>query len=152
MDPARYDIEWWRQHWKRTGTQGLVINAGGIVAYYPSRFALQYRAQYLKDRDLYGELTRAAHADGIAVLARMDSNRAHEKFYRAHPDWFAVDASGRPYRADDRYITCIDSPYYEEYLPEVLREIIAWEAPEGFHRQQLERSGAGPDLPLPLQP
>jgi hypothetical protein len=132
MDPRRYDIDWWRQHWQRTHVQGLVINAGGIVAYYPSKFPLQYRAQFLDERDLFGELVRAAHTDGIAVLARMDSNRAREDFYKEHPDWFAVDAQGNPYRAGDRYISCIDSPYYGEYLPEVLREIIAWEKPDGF--------------------
>ena len=132
MDPIRYDIDWWRQHWKKTHVQGLVINAGGIVAYYPSKHKLQYRAKYLGERDLYGDLVRAAHEDGIAVLARMDSNRAQEEFYRAHPDWFAIDLNSKPYKADDRYISCIDSPYYEEYLPGILREIIAWEKPEGF--------------------
>ena len=77
MDPERYDIAWWREYWKRTRIQGVIINAGGIVAYYPSRFPLQYRAATLGDRDLYGEIASAAHEDGLAVLARMDSNRAH---------------------------------------------------------------------------
>ncbi len=40
IDPPRYDLAWWRQHWKRTGTQGVIINAGGIFAYYPSRVPL----------------------------------------------------------------------------------------------------------------
>jgi hypothetical protein len=95
-DPTQYDIVWWRAHWKRTRAQGVIINAGGIVAYYPSRFPLHRRAQFLGDRDLFGELCRAAHEDGLVVFARMDSNRAHEDFYRAHPDWFAVDAAGKP--------------------------------------------------------
>ncbi|HMF75153.1 MAG TPA: hypothetical protein VK604_05775, partial [Bryobacteraceae bacterium] len=34
-DPVRYDIPWWREFWKRTQVQGVVINAGGIIAYYP---------------------------------------------------------------------------------------------------------------------
>src|SRR3954454_2013160 len=89
-DVDRYDIAWWRQHWRRTAVQGVVINAGGIVAYYPSKFPLHYRAPALKDRDLFGELARAAHEDGLAVLARMDSSQAHEDLYRAHPDWFGV--------------------------------------------------------------
>jgi hypothetical protein len=109
-----------------------VINAGGIVAYYPSKLPYHYRAKFLAERDLYGELTRAAHEDGLAVLARMDSNRAHEDFYQAHPDWFAVDGNGNPYRAGDLYISCIDGPYYDTYLPRVLEEIIEWEKPEGF--------------------
>jgi len=131
-DPPRYDIAWWRQYWKRTAIQGVIINAGGIVAYYPSRHPLHYRAQWLGERDLFGELCEAAHRDGLVVLARMDSSRASEAFLRAHPDWFAVDAQGRPYRAGDRFVTCINGPYYEEYLPELLREIIERYHPEGF--------------------
>jgi len=132
IDPTRYDIAWWRQHWMRTQIQGVIINAGGIFAYYPSKFPLHYRPSTLGDRDLYGELARAAHEDGLMVLARMDSNRAHEAFYQAHPDWFAVDAGGKPYRAGDLYVSCINSPYYEEYLPDVLREIIERSHPEGI--------------------
>jgi hypothetical protein len=100
-DPVRYDIPWWREYWKRTEVQGVIINAGGIVAYYPSKFPLQHRAEFLNGRDLFGELTRAAHDDGLAVLARMDSNRAAEDLFRDHPDWFARQFSGRPYRAED---------------------------------------------------
>jgi hypothetical protein len=132
IDPTRYDIAWWRQHWKRTQIQGVIINAGGIFAYYPSKFPLHHRPPALGDRDLYGELARAAQEDGLVVLARMDSNRAHEPFYHAHPDWFAVDAGGKPYRAGELYVSCINGPYYEEYLPEVLREIIERTHPEGI--------------------
>lgn len=131
-DPVRYDIAWWRGYWKTTQIQGVIINAGGIVAYYPSRDPLQHRAEFLGGRDLYGELAKAAHEDGLVVLARMDSNRAGEDFHRLHPDWFTVDASGTPYRDADKYISCINSPYYDEYLPSVLREIIERSHPEGF--------------------
>ena len=47
IDVTRYDIPWWREHWKRTGTQGIVVNAGGIVAYYPTRVPLHRRAEFL---------------------------------------------------------------------------------------------------------
>jgi hypothetical protein len=131
-DPIRYDVPWWREFWKRTQVQGVVINAGGIVAYYPSKFPLQHRAEFLGDRDLYGELAKAAHDDGIVVVARMDSNRTSEDFFQAHPDWFARDIAGKPYRAEDKYITCVNSPYYDEYLPSVLTEIVQRSHPEGF--------------------
>ncbi|MCE5227063.1 MAG: twin-arginine translocation signal domain-containing protein, partial [Porphyromonadaceae bacterium] len=94
-DPIIYDIEWWRQHWKNTQVQGVIINAGGIVAYYPTKIPLHYKAQYLGDRDLFGDLCKAAHKDGLVVFARMDSNRANEEFYKAHPDWFAIDKDGK---------------------------------------------------------
>jgi hypothetical protein len=131
IDPKRIDIDWWRGYWKETEVQGVIINAGGIYAYYPSRFPLHRRAAELGDRDLYGELARAAHADGLAVLARMDSSRAHDHLYQAHPDWFARDIEGKPYRAGELYITCVNSPYYEDYLPSILREIIERSHPEG---------------------
>jgi hypothetical protein len=131
-DPIRYDIDWWRGYWKRTAVQAVIINAGGIVAYYPSRFPLQHRAEFLNGRDLFGELTTAAHHDGLWVMARMDSNRAAEDFFQAHPDWFARDRDGRPIRAAEKYVACINSPYYSEYLPDVLREIIERSHPDGF--------------------
>ena len=131
-DPARYDIAWWRSYWKRTRVQGVIINAGGIVAYYPSRYPLHHRALALGDRDLFGELTAAAHADGLAVFARMDSNRAHEAFFRARPEWFCRQKNGEPYRAGDQFIACINSGYFDEYLLQILREIIERSHPEGF--------------------
>src|SRR3954447_12492207 len=53
-DPIRYDIAWWRSQWQRTRVQAVIVNAGGIVAYYPSRFPLHHRAEFLGNRDLFG--------------------------------------------------------------------------------------------------
>ncbi len=130
-DPPTYDIPFWRAYWKRTATQAVIINAGGIVAYYPSKFPLHKQAQFLNGRDLFGELTAAAHQDGLFVMARMDSNRVAEDFYQAHPSWFAYDRAGKPYRAADKYVTCINSRYYDEYLPAVITEIIERSRPDG---------------------
>jgi hypothetical protein len=132
IDSTNYDIDWWRRYWRDTRVHGVILNAGGIVAYYPSKFPLHRRAAGLGDRDLYGELARAAHDDGLFVFARMDSNRTGEVFYRAHPDWFAVDRMDQPYRAGELYITCVSGPYYDEYIPGILREIIERSHPEGI--------------------
>ncbi len=164
IDPLRYDIDFWRSHWQRTRVQGVIINAAGIVAYYPSRFPLTHRAEFLGERDLFGELVQAARQDGLAVLARMDSNRVHEPVAQAHPDWLAIDFDGQPYRAGDLYITSVFSPYYQEYLPGVLREIASRYHPDGFtdnsfsglgrnnidyneHAQKRFQQEAGVDLP-----
>jgi len=131
-DPLTYDIEWWRGHWKKTQVQGVIINAGGIVAYYPTKIPFHYQAHFLQGRDLFGDLCKAAHQDGLVVFARMDSNRANDDFFKAHPDWFAINANNEPYRADDLYITCINSPYYREHIPSILTEIWKMYQPEGF--------------------
>ena len=132
IDPLRYDIDWWRQQWRRTQVQGVILNAGGIVAYYPSADPLHYRAEHLGGRDLYGELVAAARDEGLTVLARMDSNRATAGFYQKHPDWFARDKAGQPFRARERYISCVFSDYYTDFLPGLLREIIERSQPDGF--------------------
>jgi hypothetical protein len=143
IDPDRYDIGWWRGYWKRTRTQGVIINAGGIVAYYPTRIPLHHQAENLKGRDLFGELCRAAHEDGLAVFARMDSSKAHADFYQAHPDWFAVDAEGHPHKARDFFVGCVNSPYYEQHIPAILREIIERYHPEGFTDNSWSGLGRG---------
>ena len=132
IDPARFDTAWWRGQWRRTCLQGVIVNAGGIVAYYPTQVPLHRRAEFLGDRDLFGELRAAAREDGLAVFARMDSNRADETFYRAHPGWFARDARGEPQRVSDLYVACVNGPYYHEHIPAILREVAARYRPEGF--------------------
>ncbi len=131
-DPATLDVDWWRAHWRRTRVQGVIVNAGGIVAYYPSQVPFHYRAAMLGNRDLFGELTAAARAEGLAVLARMDSNRAEMRLAEAHPDWFTTGADGRTATAGGRAIACIHGPYYREHLPRILEEIIACYRPDGF--------------------
>lgn len=144
IDSTRYDIPFWRAHWKRTGTQGIVVNAGGIVAYYPSQVPFHRRAEFLGDRDLFGEILRAAHEDGVVVFARMDSNGASDEFVRAHPDWFTRNANGQPYRRDQTLsVPCINGPYYREHIPSILREIAAAYHPEGFTDNSWSGLGRG---------
>ena len=144
----RYDIAWWRGYWKRTQVQGVIINAGGIVAYYPSKYPLHHRAEFL------GTATSTANWPKPRTKTAWPSSPAWtptapaEDFFRAHPDWFARDAGGNPYRDTGRYVTCVNSPYYDEYLPDILREIIERSKPGRLHRQQLERPGARQHLLL----
>ena len=132
IDPLRFDLDWWRAHWRRTRIQGVVLNAGGIVAYYPTEVPLHRRAAHLGSRDFFGDLVAAAREEGLAVFARMDSHRADRAFYDAHPDWFAHDADGQPYRATDLYIACVNSPYYHQHIPAILAEVAQRYRPDGF--------------------
>jgi hypothetical protein len=132
IDAERFDLPFWRAHWKRTCVQGIVVNAGGIVAYYPTAIPYHRRSAYLGHRDLFGEIRRAAQEDGIAVLARMDSNRADRDLFEAQPDWFARDAAGQAYRSTELYVACVNGPYYQQHLPAILREIATRYHPDGF--------------------
>ncbi len=132
IDPGRYDSDFWRGHWRQTRVQGVIVNAGGIVAYYPSNMPLHHRAIALGKRDLFGEIVNAAREEGLVVVARMDSNRVAEDFYRMHPDWICVDAEGKPFTEADKFVTCINSAYYSDYLPKVMCEIVSRSHPDGF--------------------
>lgn len=131
-DPLKCDLNFWRKQWKETKVQGVIVNCGGIVAYYPSKFGLQYRAQFLNDRDFFKEFSEAAQEEGLAVIARMDINRATNDFFEAYPEWFCRDIKGNPYTSNGRYFSCVNSGYYKEYIPAVLEEIIEKYYPVGF--------------------
>lgn len=132
QDPLRYDAAFWREHWHKTRVQGVIVNAGGIVCFYPSRYPLHHRAPTLGDRDLFGEIVTAAKEEGLAVIARMDSCRTYEDAYRAQPDWFARDRDGKPYRSNDLYLACVNGPWFREYIPGILKEIIDLYHVDGF--------------------
>ena len=83
-------------------------------------------------RDLFGEIVQVARTAGLAVLARMDSTRTYEDVFRAHPDWFARDARGQPFKSGDLYTVCVNGPWVEECVPAILREIAGRYRPDGF--------------------
>jgi hypothetical protein len=132
IDPEVCDLGFWREYWEKTGTQGIIVNAGGIVAYYPSKFKMHYRAAKLGDRDFFGDFVAEGRKAGLVILARMDINRAVADFYQAHPDWFSRHQDGSPFVTQGRYLSCVNSGYYREYIPEVLTEIIERYHPDGF--------------------
>ena len=49
-DPEKCDLGFWIDYWKKTGVEGIIINCGGIVSYYQSRFEMQYKAAMLGDK------------------------------------------------------------------------------------------------------
>jgi hypothetical protein len=132
QDPATYDATPWADYWTRVRAQGVIVNAGGIVAFYPSRFEWHHRALALGDRDLFGEILRDARRAGLTVLARMDSTRTYEDVFRAHPDWFARDVAGQPFKGGDLYTVCVNGPWVKECIPAILREIAERYRPDGF--------------------
>lgn len=164
-DPLTLDVAFWRDYWRRTKVQGVTINAGGGVAYYPTRIPLHRRAKFLGDKDVFGELVAAARQLGLRVLARLDPNWGHEDLYRAHPDWFLTDAEGKPRQRGQAtptaqepqflsapplaqhevlYSTCWNSPFHREWVPAVMTEIMERYDVDGFFTNGWPPIGGGP--------
>jgi hypothetical protein len=132
IDPEICNIDFWIGYFKKTGIQAVILNAGGIVAYYPSQFKMQYRAAKLGGRDFFGEFCGAARKASLYIVARMDCNRATGEFYQEKPEWFAQRLDGSPYIVQGRYQSCVNSGYYKDYIPQILKEIIDCYHPDGF--------------------
>jgi len=113
IEPPDFDVVWWENFWRSLHLDGITLNAGGFVAYYPTQLPDQHRSRWLGERDLFGELVAAAKRCNTRVLGRIDPGESYEDVYYRHPDWFAVDRDGRPLRelgAPELYVPCMNGP------------------------------------------
>ncbi|HYM12423.1 MAG TPA: alpha-amylase family protein [Bryobacterales bacterium] len=125
-DPIELDINAWLDYWTSLKLDALLLNAGGIVAFYPTKTPYHHRSQYLGDHDLFGDFTKAAKSRGLRVVARLDCNWGYEDAVKAHPEWFERRPGGEPVRSPEAtwlYRTCMFSPYFTEQIPAIIREV-----------------------------
>jgi hypothetical protein len=134
MEPASTDVGWWADFFRRTHVDGITVNAGGIVAYYPTRIPHHRRSPALADRDLFGELVQAARGMGLRILARLDVGKTWLDAFHSHPEWFCRTADEQVvrYLDSDLYYTCINGPYYYEFTAAVIREVQDLYGVDGF--------------------
>jgi len=143
-DPGQYDLHFWLDYFQRTHCDAACLSAGGCVAYYPTRIPLHYRSRWMKDTDPFGDLVSGCRKLNMVVLARTDPHACHQDVYDAHPDWIAVDETGkkRPHWAmPGWWVTCALGPYNFEFMTEVTREIVARYRPDGIFSNRWAGSG-----------
>jgi len=134
-DPIELNIEDWLDYWTSLKINALLLNGGGIVAFYPTGIPYHHKSQYLNGRDLFGDFAKAAKKRGIRVVARLDCNYSWEEARKAHPEWFEVNADGTPVRHDESpwlYKTCMYSAYFGEQMTAIIREINTLYDVDGF--------------------
>ncbi|MDP8922246.1 MAG: beta-galactosidase trimerization domain-containing protein, partial [Chloroflexota bacterium] len=117
------------------GASAWLLNAGGIVSFYPSRLPFQHPSPWLRERpsgDLIGDAVDAAHRRDVRLLARCDFSKVHRDVYEEHPDWCYVSPAGRPQVYNGLYSCCPNAPYYQEKSFEIIGEILDRYAVDGF--------------------
>lgn len=142
------------------GANVMLVNAGGVVAWYPSRLAHHPVNEYMRG-DLLGALLREAHRQGLKVLARLDLSVNRAELYEERPEWFQVTARGEVRHSGGMILTCFQSPYWQEHGLALVDEIMANCAVDGlfFDRfrygycvcdtcRSVFREETGLDLPL----
>ncbi|MBM1106169.1 family 10 glycosylhydrolase [Aurantibacter crassamenti] len=101
----------------------LLINAGGIMAFYPTKLDFQYTNPYMQKNMLQDVITKC-HAIDIKVIVRFDFSRAHESIFKEHPDWFYISPKGERIINDDMYVISINAPYLQEKSIKIVEEVI----------------------------
>jgi Hypothetical glycosyl hydrolase 6/Beta-galactosidase trimerisation domain len=147
QDPQKLDIAQWLDFWTSLKLDALLLNAGGIMAFYPTHIPYHHRSQYLGDRDLFGDFTKAAKARGIRVVARLDCNLAYEEALNARPEWFQRRADGQPVRHSESpwlYATCMFTSYFTEQIPAIIREVNSLYDVDGFFTNGWPGTGRPP--------
>lgn len=101
----------------------LLINVGGIEAFYPTELGFHHRNIFLKE-DMVKDVLKEAHINDIKVVGRFDFSKSHRYVYEAHPDWFWLRTDGKPVVYNGLYHTCINGGYYQEYIFKILEEAL----------------------------
>jgi hypothetical protein len=143
-DPAHFDLDFWLDYFRRTRSDAVCLSGGGCVAYYPTQIPLHHRSAWLGDRDVLGELVSGCRKLGMTVLVRTDPHGTYDDTQAAHPDWIAVDASGRPRRhwaSPEMWVTCAYGPYNFEFMTAVHKEIMERYRPDGIFLNRWDGSG-----------
>ena len=112
----------------------LVINTGGIYAWYRSKVKYHHINEYLpEDFDLLGEIIHECHKRNIRVVARFDFSKTHDYIFQQRPQWFVRDLNKKPriYGKDRMGVwslllsTCINEGYRnDEVAVPVLNEVL----------------------------
>lgn len=129
MDPVRLAEET-----KELESNVVVMNVGGIYAWYPSEVPFHHVNEYLpRGRDLLKELIDAFHEQGIRFVARFDFSIAEDTTYLKKPQWFARHKDKEPYFRGEKRMgewslflnTCALGGYRnEEVAVPVMKEVL----------------------------
>jgi hypothetical protein len=143
-DPGNYDLAFWLDYFRRIHADAALLDAGGCVAFYPTRVPLHYRSKWLGDRDTFGQIAAECRKLGMNVVARTDAHACHQDVYDAHPDWLMVDKDGKKVRHPsdkDFWLTCALGPYNFEFMTDVHKEIMALYRPDAIFTNRWAGSG-----------
>jgi hypothetical protein len=171
QDPATADLGFWLDYFRAIHADAACLNAGGCVAFYPTRVPFHHRSAFMKPGDdPFGTLVRGCRAMGMSVvIARVDPHSIRDVAAEAHPEWVAVEADGqkrRHWAAPGRWVTCASGSYNFEFMTGVIREIVSSYEVDGVFANRwqghglcycdvcrdLFRKASGLDLPRPGRP
>ena len=116
---------------QRFSVNTLIINAGGIMAFYPTKLDFHYTNPYMQE-NMLEEVIEKCHALNIRVITRFDFSRMHRSIFEKHPDWCYISPTGERIINDDMYMAAINAPYVQEKSIQIVEEVIDHYAIDGI--------------------
>lgn len=109
----------------------VIINTGGIVANYDTKFPFHFKNKFLTG-DSLNEVISACQKEGIRVFSRVDFSKVRTPVYENYPDWAYVSPKGNIINYFGDIHVCFNSEYQQKHAIEIMREIIRDLNPDGF--------------------
>ena len=115
-DIMQYDAAAVVDYLKKTHTNCIIVNAGGIIDFFDNDTELGRRNSFMTTEDLLGDLTKECHENGIRVMVRVDFRGVEKTRYEQKPDWFGQEADGSPKMGwEIIHRPCYNSVYANEH-------------------------------------
>ena len=126
---------------RRTNSNCIIVNAGGIIDFFPNSLPMARENQFMQKENMLGSLVEECHKYGIRVMVRVDFRGVERDRYEQHPDWFAQDAKGNGVTGwnGQLYKPCYNGFYSNDHAVEYIRSMMScydidgvWENSVGF--------------------
>jgi hypothetical protein len=117
------------------GANTWLVNAGGILSFYPTDLPFQTRNPHLTKRssgDLLGDAVTAAHQRGVRLMARMDFSKVSAQIAAEHPEWCFISPTGQFQEYGGLVSVCPSGGYYQDRTFDILDEVIERYPVDGF--------------------
>ncbi len=111
---------------KRTDTNCIVVNGGGVIDFFPNKHPMRRLNRFIGDQDILADLVKECHANGIRVIVRVDFRGVEQERYERRPDWFGQNPDGTPLLGWNDLIhrPCYTGKYGNDYAEEILRYLL----------------------------
>jgi len=118
------------------GANVLLVNGGGIMAWYPSRLRY-HRVNAYMSGDVMGEVVRESHRQGLKVLVRRDVSKGYPELRGGRIEGFRVSPEGEIKREGAVALTCFRGVYWQEHSFGLVDEIMSRYPVDGFFHDHL---------------
>ncbi len=123
VDTLNFDADAFVDQLKRFHCNAVLLNAGGMLASYPTKLEDHPQSDYIDHFDLKA-LVEKCHENGIKAIARTDFSKMRRDVYERHPDWAFRTKAGDIIDYNGYVHTCLCGGFQNGQMDAILREIL----------------------------